>query len=258
MSLKKDQGIHMLSRNNKLHYTASGTDRSETLLLIHDNGLSSRMFERDVIFFNNYFRTISIDMAGHGKSGKYSPATGNFWLDNAFRIIETMEKLKIAKMSIIGTGGGAVTALLTALNAPALIRCIIADSPLPMTLDQEYLECLKSFRSSPAETDRQVYGHCAGAKWEKFLEDDTRMQKEFIDKSGHLFEKNISEISSPVLVTGSSHSNFIRNNEDVVTGYATLMKKGQSHIFSGGNHPTILYKTDEFRTLSLNFLMDRC
>jgi len=248
----------MLLNKSRLHYTVSGTDRNESLILLHDNGLSSRMFESDVKFYESYFKTICIDLAGHGKSGKYIPETSNFWIDNAEKVISTMEKLKIPKASIIGTGGGAIIALQAALHAPTLVKCIIADSPLPMSLDYEYIESLQSFRSSPAEMDRQLYTHCCGTKWEKTLAADTQLQQDFVDSASQLFNKGLDAIVSPVLITGSQTSNLVKNNKDLIIKYSDALKKSQAHIFGNGNHPTILYKTDEFRTISLNFLMGKC
>jgi len=94
------------SKENRLSYNHIAAENSfNNLLLIHDNGQSSKVFDSELRFYSSYFNTVTVDLTGHGKSPKGNDIYNNFWVMNAAAAIAVCEKLKMKKVSVIGTGG---------------------------------------------------------------------------------------------------------------------------------------------------------
>ena len=178
------------SQNKKVKINYSIHDRtsgSEHLILIHDNGQSSKLFDSELRFYSSYFRTVAVDLTGHGKSGEVEDYESNFWADNAEKIIELCGKLKITRTVIIGTGGGAIVALNIALIKNQMIKKVIADSFTGLQAGEDYMNSLINYREMIKNSDeKKKYQIMNGAKWEKILDSDTAMQKDFIEKRENL------------------------------------------------------------------------
>ena len=117
------------NKNTKIYYEIYNPGNfSGTLILIHDNGQSSKIFDSEIKFYSSYFKTVTVDLSGHGKSPAGKDTENNFWLSNAIAISEICGKNKLNKVSVIGLGGGGLVALNMALFNPDLVKNIIAES----------------------------------------------------------------------------------------------------------------------------------
>lgn len=246
------------SKENRLSYNITSAENSlNNLLLIHDNGQSSKIFESELRFYSSYFNTVTVDLTGHGKSPKGNDTYDNFWVMNAAAAIAVCEKLKMNKVSIIGTGGGGVVALNMALLKPGLVKGIIAESLPGTDPDENYISGLISYREQIYGSEmKQKYQNINGSKWEKILSEDTEMQIDFAERGGTFYHGDLSSISCPVLLTGCPGYDLIPDIEERLRHTAGCIRKSQVHMFSTGKYPLFLSRNDEFRTVSLNFLMD--
>ncbi|HCN8988350.1 TPA: alpha/beta hydrolase, partial [Escherichia coli] len=83
------------------------------IFFIHDFLLDSKMFEMQVLFFSNNYRTICIDIRGFGKSNQVNnsrPAGLNELVDD---VIDIANHLNINKFIICGVSEGGYIALNT-------------------------------------------------------------------------------------------------------------------------------------------------
>jgi len=247
------------NRYHKISYnvTDTGAGGNNNLLLIHDNGQSSRIFDTELKYFSGYFRTVTVDLAGHGKSPDGTGASDNFWLDHAVTLCELLDKLKIRKASIIGIGGGGLIGLNMAMVNPSSVQSIYAESIPGHLPDHEYLNSLIDFRENIKNTDlRGRYQALNGSKWERILDEDTAMQQRFLDSGHGYFLKELSSVNSPVLLAGCEPHEFIPGMEERIKTMLPMMRKSQAHMFRPAKYPLFLSKNDEFRSMSLYFLMD--
>ncbi len=103
-----------------LYYESTGS--GDPLLFIHGLGSSGRDWELQVPHFARTYRVITVDIRGHGQSGKppgpYSVA--QFAADVA-ALIETLE---IAPAHIVGISMGGMIAFQLAVDQPALVRSL--------------------------------------------------------------------------------------------------------------------------------------
>lgn len=246
------------SKENRLSYNLTGSGNGfNNLMLIHDNGQSSKIFDSELRFYSSYFNTVTVDLTGHGKSPKGNDTYDNYWVMNAAAAIAVCEKIKMNKVSVIGIGGGGIVALNMALLKPGLVKSVIAESLPGTDPDENYIASLVEYREKIYGNElKQKYQNMNGSKWEKILSEDTEMQIDFAERGGKFYHGELSSINCPVLLTGAAGYDLLPDIEDRIKHTAENLRKPQIHMFSSGKYPVFLSRNDEFRTVSLNYMMD--
>ncbi len=249
------------NRYHKLSYnvinSTADNNYNNTLLLIHDNGQSSKIFDSELKYFSGYFKTITVDLAGHGKSPDGTGASDNFWVDHAVTLCELLDKIKVKRTSIIGIGGGGLVALNMAMVNPGAVHGILTESIPGHIPDQEYLDSLIRYREKIKNSElRNRYQALNGSKWERILDEDTAMQKRFHDSGHGYFLNDLSKVNCPVLFAGCEPHELIPEMEERIKTIIPMLKKSQVHMYRPASYPLFLSKNGEFRSMSLNFLMD--
>lgn len=113
-------------QSKKIFYKETGTGKP--LVMLHGDTASSVMFEFLLPLYQENFRVILIDFLGNGKSDRVEKFPENLWITQAEQVIALIEHLKIEKVNLFGTSGGAWVAVNTALKRPDLIEKVVADS----------------------------------------------------------------------------------------------------------------------------------
>ncbi len=246
------------NKNNKLYYNIYiSKSNINNILLIHDNGQSSKIFDTEIKFYSSYFNTLTVDLSGHGKSPSSNDSENNFWVSNAKAICELCEKEKLKKVSIIGIGGGALVALNMAILNPGLVKNIIAESLPGVEPDMDYLNRLISHRDHAGRNElKSFFQTMNGSRWEKVLDEDTTMQEDFFENGGGYLCGDPGSINCPILLAGSSGYDVLPDMETRLKDAMALLKRSQVHLFSAAAYPLIITKNHEYRTVALNYLMD--
>jgi len=246
------------NKNNKIYYNIYNSRSTiNNLLLIHDNGQSSKIFDPEIKFYSSYFNTVTVDLSGHGKSPASNDTHNNFWLSNAIAISELCEKEKLKKISIIGIGGGALVAVNMAIVNPALVKNIIAESLPGIEPDMDYVNSIIQYRDrAKSSAAKSFFQNLNGSRWEKVLDEDTAMHEEFMENGGRYLYGDAGVINCPVLLAGSSGYDLLPDMEERLKDAMSSFKKSQVHLFSSANYPLIVSKNHEYRTVTLNYLMD--
>lgn len=112
------------------------------LFMLHGDTASSIMFEMLLPLYQENFRVVLIDFLGNGKSDRVSKFPADIWISQAQHVIALIEYLRLDKVNLLGTSGGAWVAVNTALERPDLIEKVIADSFDGRTLHQNFAENL--------------------------------------------------------------------------------------------------------------------
>ncbi|MCL2154410.1 MAG: hypothetical protein FWH53_01960 [Leptospirales bacterium] len=246
------------NKNDKIYYNIYKSQKSTgNLLLIHDNGQSSKIFDSEIKFYSSYFNTMTVDLSGHGKSNPSSDKKNNFWVSNAIAISELCEKVKFKRFSVIGIGGGGLVGLNIALINPNIIKNIFAESIPGLEPDLNYMNSILQFRDNIKDSDKKnFFSSLNGSKWEKILDEDSAMQQTFTENGANYLIGDSKQINSHVLLAGSSGYDLIPDIEDRLYKVSDLLKKTQVHIFSPAKYPLIINKNHEYRTVTLNYLFD--
>ncbi len=110
----------------ELYYEMKGRDEREGLevvLFVHGLGSSGRDWERQVPFFAERFRVVTVDLRGHGRSdkppGPYSMAM------LAGDVAELIRALDLGTVHVVGLSLGGMVAFQLAVDAPELVRSLV-------------------------------------------------------------------------------------------------------------------------------------
>jgi len=148
--------------NKNIYYSITGDGKP--VVLLHGDTASSRMFEPLLPLYENHFTVILIDFLGNGQSDRSESLPADLWYSQARQTIALLEHLKLGKVSLIGTSGGAWVAVNAALERPDLAEKVVADSFDGRTLAENFAEDLRKERavSKHDPMARQFYEWCQG------------------------------------------------------------------------------------------------
>jgi len=160
--------------DKKVFYKEIG--KGDPLLLLAGNTASSKMFNAIIRKYSKDFKLILIDFPGHGKSDRVDKFETDFWYYNSIVCAQLIEFLKLDKVSVIGTSGGALVGINLGLENPEKIRYLIADSfegEFPLN---SYLDSLESDREKGKRNlfSRLFWFINHGFDWEKVVNLDTK------------------------------------------------------------------------------------
>ena len=230
----------------KIFYKITGG--GEPLLLLHGNTASSKMFSPLIKTYAKEFRVITIDFPGHGKSDRLEKFETDFWFYNARATYALIEELKLSNVSVVGTSGGALVAINLSLDHPEIIRYLIADSfegeyPLP-----SYIESIEADRKRDKKKfmAKLFWLYCHGFGWNKIVDLDTDVNIAFSKTGKSFFQKSISELKVPTLITGSMEDEYCDHLDAIYAGLKRKNNALEIHMFERGNHPAMLSNKKEF------------
>src|SRR5699024_5331498 len=228
-------------QSKKIFYKEDG--RGKPLIMLHGDTASSRMFEFILPLYQENYRVILLDFLGNGQSDRVDRFPENLWTAEAEQVIALIEYLKIEKVNLLWTSGGAWVAVNTALKRRDIIDKVIADSFDGRTLNEDFKGNLLKERET-AKQDihaRQFYEWCQGQDWERVVDLNTQALIECAVNRSLLFCKPLETLHMPVLFMGSLEDDMCRKN--LPEEYAEMsrqVQQGRVHIFKTGGHPSVI------------------
>ncbi|KPU26975.1 hypothetical protein TR13x_07565 [Caloranaerobacter sp. TR13] len=236
-----------------IYYEVIG--EGEPLLMIHGNTASSKMLKEEAKYYSNYYKIILVDMIGHGKSKRLEVFPKDYWIENTKVIFELCNKLKLNKINILGTSGGAILALNFAINKSEIVNKVIADSFIGEKLTIQEAKKIKEERQIAKKNGGDKFWYYMhGEDWEKVVDADSEMLINYAREYGNNFKNNLYKITCPVLITGSLNDNLVKNIDKRLTGVAKQIKSSLTIFTSEGEHPLMLSKNEFYRNITIKFL----
>lgn len=232
--------------DKQVFYEVKG--KGEPLLLIHGNSVSSKMFSFLLRKYSKDFMVIAFDFPGHGKSDRLEKFETDFWFFNSKVAYALIEELKLDKVSVIGTSGGALVAINLGLEYPERVKCLIADSFEGEYPLESYINSLKTDREKDKKKlfAKLFWFFSHGFDWKKVVDMDTEVNIAFSKTQKSFFHKSISELSVPTLLTGSMKDEYCSHLDDIYTGLKKKNNLLEILLFENGNHPAMLSNKDGF------------
>lgn len=243
-------------KSHKIYYQEIGS--GTPLLMLHGNTASSVMFSEIAPRYAQDYKVILIDFLGCGKSDRVQQWEEDLWYDEAMQVICFLEEKGYQNVNIIGTSGGALAALNTALERPDLVNKLIADSFEGEQASPVVTETLRLGREASKHDSgaKMFYEMMNGTDWESVVDADTQAVISHANNIVEFFHQPLSRLNPDVLFTGSREDVlFPKGFYDEV--FAEMLHKighGQQYLFEHGGHPAILSNQDEFVTISKAFL----
>lgn len=245
--------------NNNCWYEEFGT--GTPLLLLHGNTASSKMFGGIVAPLRQHFKVILIDFLGHGKSQRLKRFPTELWYEEAQQVITFLEQKKYRDVSLLGCSGGALVAINVALERPALVKRLIADSfegekPIK-AFTANIVEERDASKRDPGAI--RFYQMMQGDDWESVVDNDTQAMAEHAKTGNSFFHQPLSELKAEILLTGSMEDEFITAvaSDFYEATYGAMIQKighGTMNLFAHGGHPAMMSNQNEFIDLAKNFL----
>ncbi|WP_343208875.1 alpha/beta hydrolase [Anaerolentibacter hominis] len=232
---------------NNIYYEEAGTGLP--LVFLHGDTASSKMFELLLPLYQDSYKVILVDFLGNGKSDRMEGFPADLWFSQAQQVIALLEYLDCGKAGLVGTSGGAWSAVNTALERPDLVKKVVADSFDGRTLAEDFSANLLEERASAKRNDfsRQFYEWCQGEDWETVVDLNTKALTECAENKLPLFHKPLETLKVPILFTGSVEDTMCR--KDMAEEYRAmnlLVPDGTIHLFPSGGHPAMLTNAEEF------------
>lgn len=240
--------------NKKVFFDERG--KGYPLLLLHGNVSSSSIFKSDFAFFSQYFKVIVMDYPGHGKSDRLESFSDDFWLYNAKAAIELCMHLGIDGINIIGTSGGALTALNISVLEPNLPKLIIADSFLGNRLSVTEAGKIAENRQKSKSNflASQYWKTHLGSDWSKIVDMDCNMLIDVAAKKYPLIWGDLSKIKSDILLVGTSSDELIPDVIERLNELTAVIPNCETAYYNYGRHTFMITAKEEFRRIALEFL----
>ena len=247
--------------NDKNIFYEEYGSKENILVLLHGNTASSNMFNDVIDYYINDFKILVIDFLGCGKSDRIEELNTDLWYDEALQVIQLLEFKNYENVNILGTSGGAIVAINVALERPDLVRCVIADSfEGEKSLDVITENIIKDRKKSMKDENAKAFYYLMnGEDWEKVVDADTNAIYEHSKKIKNFYHKDLSELSIPILFTGSKEDEFLTVigasfYEKLFNDLINKVKDGRMYLFEHGRHPSMLSNKEEFAKQAKDFI----
>ena len=248
--------------NEKLYidYSVSGLGQV-TLVFIHGGFIDKEYWQEQVTYFSRNFKVLTIDLAGHGKSGdKRTDWTIESLGDD---VIQVIKELSLTKVILIGHSLGGNVILEVAAKLPELVIGLIgidnfknAGMPVPPPLMEQISQALEYMKTNFAEVSENfarlslVTSHTDKQIAERVINDYKNFKPNVgrpLLVSSFLYHDREKELLQNLkLKLHLINVDYFPTNEELLkqntgSGYELIKMKGTCH------YPMIEYP-DEFNT----------
>lgn len=153
----------------------------------------------------------------------------------------------------MGTGGGAVTALLMAQHTPDRVQAVIADSFVSRQPPEALRAEVAGRRKRHAEA--VAFWHAMhGLDWEVVIEADNDQMLRLAQRDGRFFQRSLTDVRCPVPLTGSLQDRLLCDGPAQILETASQVAESQLYLVNGGDHPLMWSRPERFRRAVDTFL----
>ena len=242
---------HFYHNEHKLFYRQAG--RGPVLLILPGNTATSACHSSELDYFGQTYHTVSLDFWGTGQSDHFFPWPDDWWEQSVHDAVALIKHLGASQALVMGTSGGAIVALLTAILYPTLVRGVVADSvvehfPAPFLSDE-----IKE-RARRTKDQISFWSWANGVDWEDVVDADSDFLLRFEQAGGDCFQGRLKEICCPVLLSASLGDTSLPDGESQIRRMAQQIPYSQLFFTTTGSHPMMWSRPDDFRPAASCFL----
>ena len=240
----------------EIYYEVHGDPSKPTILLIHGHTASSAVFSAMVSSLTDKRHVLLVDLLGHGRSSRHQRPPRHLWEENAIAILRLLDQLRIHRLDLLGTGGGAVVALNLTILAPSYIRRAIADSFYGLgLLPGEAVELAAGREQAMMEPGISDFWHSLhGDDWREVVSMNTIAITEAARRRLPLYVGDPARIVQPTLMTGSETDDLIPEAGERLRSFARYLPSAEVIVFERGGHPAMFSNASPFLAALEGFL----
>ncbi len=249
---------YFIYEGKKIFYEEVG--EGQPLLMLHGNTASSKMFAGIIPTLAKKNRVITLDFLGCGQSERIEKWPEDLWYQWSEQAVALCNHLGLKDINIIGSSGGALTAINIALSHEDIVHAVVADSFEGIKADSSLTEKIRIGRNFAKQSE----GFCSmlqmmhGDDWESVLDADTEAVIGHAEHIGNFFHLPISKLNRKMLLTGSDEDEMFPagHYEKLFEIICSETQYASKHIFEHGGHPAIMSNTKDFLTVCEKFFTD--
>ncbi len=216
------------------------------LIILPGNTASSACHDGELTYFSRHYHAVSLDFWGTGQSERIDHWTDDWWEKSVDDVGGLIQHLGEKEAILIGTSGGAIVALLSAILLPECVRGVVADSCIeryPAAL----LRMVVAERTQRTEIQAAFWRFAHGDDWQQVVDaDSARLRK--LSEQGELdwAQGRLRNISCPVLLTASLQDRSLPDVGGKVCRMAEQIPESRVFLANGGDHPLIWSRREDF------------
>ena len=236
------------------------------LLLIHGLGSSSRDWEKQVPALEDSYRVITVDLRGHGCSGKPpGPYSIELFAEDVAALIS---ELRTGPLHILGISMGGMVAFELAVRFPGLVRSLVIVNSYPeMRVEtfREHLQVWRRFfflellgmRGTGIMLSKHLFPKPEQAELrsifvERWAENDKRAYRESLRAIINWdVESHLGEIICPVLVVASDQDYMPLGEK---RAYSAKMPNAKLVVIEDARHAVTAEQPEQFNQVVKEFL----
>jgi valacyclovir hydrolase len=244
-----------MSWNHKrIYYCQRG--KGPLLVLLPGNTASSVHLQGELTYFSDRFRVIALDFLGTGQSDRVGVWDDQWWFQGARQVAALINYLGCERAILVGTSGGVVAALLTAVHFPERVCAVVGDSFVECAPPEQFrkLVIAERARRTPGQIEFWRTGH--GEDWEQVVDADTAMLERFADHGADWFQGQLARVRCPVLITGSLQDELVPDAPQQFCGIVNKISDCRLYLHNDGGHPLTWSAPDAFRAVCNQFLKE--
>jgi valacyclovir hydrolase len=238
--------------HHRIFYRQRGS--GTLLVLLPGNTSSSVNLQGELAYFSDRFNVVGLDFLGTGQSDRIEVWADEWWLQGAHQVHGLVQHLGYRGAVLVGTSGGAVVALLTAIHYPDIVQAVIADSFGTRFTQEMFQNKLIEDRNQNSPGQVVFWKAAHGPYWKRVIDADTAMIERFVGQGGDWFRGQLDQVQCPVLVTGSKGDHLVPEIARQAASVAEQIPNCRVYLQHEGIHPLIWSGPDIFRRVSDIFL----
>jgi 3-oxoadipate enol-lactonase len=252
------------TRGINVYYEITGG--GEPLLFIHGLGSSTHSWQMQVPVFSRYYRVITFDLRGHGRSDKpLEPYNiSMFAADTA----ELMKSLSISSAHVVGFSLGGMVGFQLCLDAPDMVKSLVVVNAPVTGYKQSFGEGFESWRhftrvqltgirKERQLASQQLFPKQAEEQWRQTLTERFAINNMLAQANsfwailkGSLAD-NLSLINCPTLVVASDEDYVPLS---VKNAYVSRIPRAEIVVIPNSRHAVPTEQSERFNALLLDFL----
>jgi pimeloyl-ACP methyl ester carboxylesterase len=224
------------------------------LVVLPGNTASSAHLQGELDYFSDRYLVAALDFLGTGKSDRVAVWADQWWYQGAQQVAALVEHLGFSQVILMGASGGAVAALLTAINFPDRVQAVVADSFVEQAPPDQFRKLVIADRAQPSPEQIEFWRAGHGDDWKQVVDADTAMLKRFADQGADWFQGQLNYLRCSVLLTGSLRDELIPRAAQQFCGVLEKITDCRLYLHHEGSHPLMWSAPEVFRVVSDYFL----
>jgi pimeloyl-ACP methyl ester carboxylesterase len=242
---------HIRFESHRLYYRDQG--QGPLLIILPGNTASSACHQGELAYWSDRFHAVALDFLGTGRSDRVTVWADDWWQSGAHQVRALLDHLGRQTCIAMGTSGGAVAALWTAILYPDRVRAVVADSCVAR-FPPEMLDTMAHERARRTPDQVAFWQGAHGDDWEQVIQADTDLIRGFVERGGDWFGPRLGEISCPVLLTASMQDADLPQVAQQNCRMAEQIPDCRLYLHNEGGHPLMWSQPEAFRSVSDGFL----